>query len=53
MNTYVGAGAGDRMLTEALLDIARLMGKLSPDPTREDFELIEAGPPDTSAAARN
>lgn len=46
-NTYVGVGAGDRMLTELLLDIGRLSGKILPDPTVEDFEIISGGPHDT------
>lgn len=46
-NTYVGVGAGDRMLTELLLDIGRLSGKISDDPTVEDFKLLEGGPLDT------
>ena len=46
-NTYVGAGAGDRMLTELLLDIGLLSGKVTPDPKVEDFMLIEGTPSDT------
>lgn len=47
MNTYVGVGAGHRLVTEALIDIGALMGKLSPDPTPEDFQLLEGGPRDS------
>lgn len=46
-NTYVGAGAGDRMLTELLLDIGLLSGKVVPDPKVEDFQLIEGKATDT------
>jgi neutral ceramidase len=46
-NTYVGVGAGDRMLTELLLDIGRLSGKISDEPTVNDFVLLEGGPEDT------
>lgn len=46
-NTYVGAGAGDRMLTELLLDIGLLSGKIIPDPKVEDFILLEGNATDT------
>lgn len=52
-NTYVGVGAGDRMLTELLLDIGRLSGKISPDPKVEDFQLLEGGPLDTLESISN
>ncbi len=46
MNTYVGVGAGHKLITQALLDIGTLMGALSPNPTPEDFVIIEGGPLD-------
>lgn len=46
-NTYLGVGAGDRMLTELLIEIGRLSGKISDDPRVEDFQIIEGGPNDT------
>ncbi|MEK7793140.1 MAG: neutral/alkaline non-lysosomal ceramidase N-terminal domain-containing protein [Candidatus Hydrogenedentota bacterium] len=49
MNTYVGLGAGHKLITQSLLDIGRLMGRLSPDPTPEDFVILEEGPPDPTA----
>lgn len=52
MNTYVGVGAGHKLVTQSLLDIGRLMGALSPDPTREDFVLLEGGPRDTGPRER-
>ena len=47
MNTYVGLGAGHKLVTESLVELGKLMGALSPDPTREDFQLLEGGPRDT------
>ena len=37
------------MLTELLLTIGRLSGRISDDPTVEDFMLLEGGPHDTLA----
>ena len=48
-NTYVGVGAGDRMLTELLVEIGTLSGKISPDPKVEDFTIIEGDARDTLA----
>lgn len=48
MNTYVGLGAGHKLVTQSLLEIGTLMGALSLDPTPEDFVLLEGGPSDTA-----
>ena len=40
--TYVGLGAGDKLTAEAEIEIGRLIGKLNPVCTPEDFVVLDA-----------
>lgn len=42
--TYVGIGAGDKLVTEAEIEIGKLAGKLRPSPTPEDFQVVDYPP---------
>ena len=44
MASFVGLGAGDKLVTEAEIEIARLIGRVNPACTLEDFVLLEGGP---------
>lgn len=44
MTTYVGLGAGDKLVVEAEIEIGRLIGRLKPTCSPEDFVLLETGP---------
>jgi len=39
--TYVGLGAGDKLVTEACIEIGRLAGRLHAVPRPEDFNLVD------------
>lgn len=43
--TYVGLGAGDRMVAEAQILVGRLTGQLRDAPAEADFELTDYPPP--------
>ena len=44
VNTYVGLGAGDKMVTEAVIEIGRLAGKLSNVPSLTDRNALVTHP---------
>jgi hypothetical protein len=44
MASYAGLGAGDKLVTEAEIEIGKMIGKLKPTARLEDFAMLEDGP---------